>query len=190
MVTSPPTANPVTVGYRGVPAGTQLYVVLDQPLGLHSFIGQRFGARVVQPVVDPSGRPLIPTGAIVTGYVADIRHGGFGQPAVMSLQLEDLRVDGTVVPIAGRVLATDVEAPRHGVQPSYLVGGAAGGAVLGGILGGGKGALAGALVGGGAGTIISLGRDEGRADLPAGTALAIELEQPIPADALATPYYP
>jgi hypothetical protein len=173
-----------------VQPGARLLVRLDQPIGPdRSKIGQRIHAHVAQPLVGSDGRVQIPGGAIVEGYVADLRPSTGNQPPQVSLAFDQLRLAGASYPIKGHIVGINVEAARRGTRPEYL-GGAAEGAVLGGFFGLYWGALAGTMIGAGAATAVSLGRVQEGGQLPAGTAIGIELEAPIDLSGYTTPQSP
>jgi hypothetical protein len=177
--------GPLVVSGDTIAPGTRLIAQLVQPIGTDvSQPGQSFSASVVEAVVDPSGVEVVPYGAQLWGRVADLRSGGNGEPASVALTIDALRVRGIDHPVRAHIVGADVEASRRGVKASHVLGGALGGAVLGAILGGGRGALVGGAVGAGAGTLISLGTARTEARLPAGTAIALELETPLSVAAL------
>ena len=185
-----PLPNPAP-NQLGTEAGGRLMVQLDQPLGADiSHVGDRFQAPIAQPVFDGSGRQLIPAGAQVVGHVVDVHPGSLTEPGAIALNFDELDMDGRAFPLAARVIGTDTQAHLHGVNWKYVVGGGVAGGVLGAILGHRTGAVAGAALGAGAGTLISLGKNRADAKLPAGTALAIELQQPIEGLAIAAPPLP
>jgi hypothetical protein len=169
-------------GRNGAQAGSRLLVQLDQPIGLdESHVGERLSGHLVQRVVDAHGQVLIPAGAPLFGHVADIRTGsGIGQPASISIAFDEIDVRGQRLPIDARVVGADPAAPQHGVDPRNIVGSGVPGGALGAILGQSTGAVAGSAAGAGAGTVISLGMNMQNNQLPAGTALALELERPLP----------
>jgi hypothetical protein len=177
-----PAAGPAPVVIAGdtLGAGTQLLTQLDQPIGTDlSRVGQFYTATVAQPLVDPDGQPIVPAGAQVTGRVVALHGASEAIPARVGLSIDTLRVGDAVVPIAGHVIATDVQASQRGVQATHLVDGAQGGAVIGAILGSTRGAM-----GLGTSTLISLGLSDKNARLPQGTALAIQVDAPIAVAAL------
>jgi hypothetical protein len=177
-----PTAaeNPTVVQGNTITSGTRLIVQTDQPLGSdNAHVGQSYTAHVVHPVVDGSGQTIIPAGSEIVGRVAELRMGGLNSPAAINLTVDKLQVRGSEHPISAHIAATDVNASHRGVDLTYLLGGGVGGGELGAILGGTTGAPAGTASGAGAGTLISLGTTGREARLPAGTALAVQLDQPL-----------
>jgi hypothetical protein len=179
-------ASPQVVSGDTIQQGTRILAQLDAPIGVkHAQAGQPFTATVVQPVVDAEGIPIIPVGSRVTGHIESVANGTISEPGDVSLAIDSLEIANQEHPLAASIVATDVEAPSHGVNPNYVVAGGAGGAVLGAVLGRGLGgALVGGALGAGAGTLISMGNERSNQVLPQGTALAIQLDQPIPVVAL------
>jgi hypothetical protein len=175
----------VVVHGTEIAAGTKLVAQLDQPLGSGvSHPGDRYTAHLVQPILDASNHQVVPAGSIVEGHVTELRSGGLNKPAAINLTVDHLRAGSVEAPIAAHIAAADVEAPHKGINLNYLLGGGFGGAVLGAVIGGTTGALLGGALGAGAGTLISLGTTGHEAKLPAGTALAVELDRPVPLSAL------
>ena len=178
------TAQPVqpTVVQGGwIQPGTRLIAQLDSPVGTqYSQPGQPYTAHVVVPLVDQNNQQVIPAGAQVQGRVMAVREGDGGQPATIQLTADTVVIDGVQHPISAHIAAADVEASRRGIKGSHVLGGAAGGAVLGGIIGhSARGALIGGALGAGAGALISLGTSRTEENLPSGTAMAIQVDQPI-----------
>jgi hypothetical protein len=126
--------------------GTQLTLRMNEAVGTDvSRPGQRFSASVVTPVIDRNGVPIIPAGAEVLGYVAEIREGNqTGTAPLLSLAFDGLRIGGTVHPFRAHVVSADVETERRGVRGRHVAAGALGGAVLGAVAGGALGAGTGA----------------------------------------------
>jgi len=170
----PPPPRPLVV-----PAETVLSVVLDQSVGSKiSTPGQAFSATVSQPV-EVDGRVAIPKGARASGVVKDAKAAGrFKGAAVLSLTLTSVSVKNEDYNI--RTSAPSEISKGKGKRTAALVGGGAGGgALIGGLAGGGKGALIGGLIGAAAGTGgagLTGNRD---ITLPAETALAFKLVEPL-----------
>jgi hypothetical protein len=170
----PPPPRPLVV-----PAETVLSVVLDQAVGSKiSTPGQAFSATVSQPVA-VDGRVAIPKGARASGVVKDAKAAGrFKGAAVLSLTLTSVSVKNEDYNI--QTIAPSETSKGKGKRTAALVGGGAGGgALIGGLAGGGKGALIGGLIGAAAGTGgagLTGNRD---ITLPAETALAFKLVEPL-----------
>jgi hypothetical protein len=160
-----------------VPAGTTMWVKLDNDLSLRSRPGQVFTARVTAPVLGSDGEILIPARARVVGHVVQARgdHGHGRSPHII-LRLDELEMHGQRQPIDATIVETDVKQDRTPEWEHAAIG-AGIGAILGGLLEGGEGALVGGALGAVAGTAISLGTQDG--ELERGSKLAIRLERPI-----------
>jgi hypothetical protein len=162
-------------------AGSRMMVQLTQPLGAGiSYAGERFSATVAEPVLGTDGEVLIPAGAQVAGRVAEVRSSqGAESTATLVLAVDELQSNALTFPLRARIIGVDPQAAQHGLSWKMMVGSFDGG-VLGSIVGQQKSTVAGPFTGRAGGTLISLGRDPAQQLLPAGTALAIELEQSIP----------
>ena len=178
--------SPTVVQGGWIEPGTRLVAQLDSPVGSqYSQPGQPYTAHIVVPVVDEQQQLVIPAGAQVQGRVVGVQEGQGDQPATVQLTADTVVIDGVQHPIQAHIAAADVEASRRGIKGSHVLGGAAGGAVVGGLIGrSARGALIGGALGAGAGALISLGTAKTEENLPAGTAIAIQIDQPINAASL------
>lgn len=181
-VTSPAGTTAPQVATGGyVQAGTRLVTTLDTPVGTDvSKVGDSFYATVQTPIVDPAGATIVPVGSKIRGRVMDLQTTRGSEPAVVSLSVEAISINGVERPLSARVVEADAEATSRKASGRAALGGAAGGAVIGAILGGGSGALKGGAVGAGTGTLLSLGTSKTGAKLPPGTQMVIELTQAVP----------
>lgn len=167
-----------------IPAGSRFWVELDSRIGQDSRPGERFSARLGQPVVAPDGQVLLPAGTRVIGHVEQVHEGVHGSDeAVIVLRLDELQVGGMRQPITASIVATQ---PRGGgasthVDKEDVLIGAGLGAIIGGIAEGGEGVIVGGLLGAGAGTAVSLGKnyESGPRALEPGSALQVQLEKPV-----------
>lgn len=167
-------------GYGGygagvrIPAGTELDVRLDQTVSSkHSRVEERVEATVVSPVT-VNGRTVIPTGSVVTGYVAEVDDADRAQrDGRIRLEFNGLQFpNGTRADIRSRIV--NVETQHVGRSTTKTAGlGAILGGVLGGVLGGGKGAVVGAVLGGGGAVVATRGQN---VELPEGTHLVLRLD--------------
>lgn len=162
-----------------VPAGTTLTVRLAQAVGSKiSQTGETFSGTVASAIVI-GGKTAIPAGATVTGTVVDAKAlGRFAGGASLTLRLTSINLRGTEREI--QTSAVSQTEKGKGKRTAVLAGGgAAVGALIGGLAGGGKGAGIGALAGGGAGTGGAAFTGNKNIVLPAESALAFKLEQPL-----------
>ena len=144
---SAPTPQPVTI-----PSGTEIHVTLDTALSSKdSSAGDSFEATVSQPVT-VHGQVVVKRDARARGSVVEARPSGrLSKPALLSLELKSVQVNGAWVPV--RTQALTMEGKSHKKRDIIAIGGGSAlGAIIGGIAGGGKGAAIGAAAGGGAGT--------------------------------------
>jgi len=166
-----------------VPVGTEVHLTLSSPIGsATSQVGDAVtGTTTVAILV--SDRVAIPAGSTVYGRVTGV------DPATKGLQVSD---KGGAVALAFTSITTPggdsssmsgsltSVASSKGKTAGIIGGSAAGGAILGKILGGDtKDAAIGAVLGGGIGTGIAAGTKGKEVVIPAGTDLAITLDEPL-----------
>jgi peptidoglycan hydrolase-like protein with peptidoglycan-binding domain len=161
-----------------LPAGTVIIVRTTEPLQSASAqTGQTFTTNVEESIgVDEY--TVIPAGSRIRGVITTARAATRQQSGVIEVSFDQLLLaDGSTVPIRGKLTSTDsAERRQIKANPSArvaLVGGRGGiGAAIA-AAGSGKGTnnLLSAL-----GSMLSEGRD---VDVPAGTALAVELESAV-----------
>ena len=167
----PPPAPPKKVT---VPAGTQLIIRLDNPLDSeHNQIGDTFHGSLSDAIV-LDGETVVPSGAEVTGRVADVKSAGrFAGNSVLTLELTSLSVNGQTYNIQTNRWSR--AGNGEGKSTATKVGaGTAAGAILGGIFGGGKGAAIGAAAGAGAGTGVAASKKGQQIQLPAEAVLPFQ----------------
>ncbi len=116
-----------------------------------SAAGDSFEATLSEPVT-VHGRVVFRRDARARGAVVETRPSGrLSKPALLSLELKSVQVNGAWVPV--RTQALTMEGKSHKKRDIVAIGGGSAlGAIIGGIAGGGKGAAIGAAAGGGAGT--------------------------------------
>lgn len=166
-----------------VPVGTEVHLTLSSTIGsATSQVGDTVtGTTTVAIVV--GDRVAIPTGSTVYGRVTGVN------PATKGLDLSEkggavaLAFTSITTPggdsssMSGRLTSV---ASSKGKTAGIIGGSAAGGAILGKVLGGGtKDAAIGAVLGGGIGTGIAAGTKGSELAIPAGTDLAITLDEPL-----------
>ena len=162
-----------------LPEGTELHLVLEQPLSsLNSRPGDTVTARVESAVGD-DGRIVLPGGTVLQGRVSEAKGSGrVSGRARVAVDFDRIVVRGRTQEL--EVSPVVVEAPGEGGRDAKVVGGsAAAGAVLGAIAGGGKGAVKGAVIGAGAGgaaVLISKGKE---VDMPAGSRWTVRLRNSV-----------
>jgi len=183
---APPPPPPPPAARRGdfdgpvIPSGTVLTIrMVDSVDSERDRVGQTFQASLDEPVVDPSGRLLVPRGAdVVVKLVDDQQSGKIEGRTVLTLDIQSMRVDGRQIDID--TTAITQESGSRGSKSAKVIGGTAVlGAIIGGIAGGGKGAAIGAGAGAGAGTAVQVATKGQRVRVPSETRLTFTLQQPV-----------
>ncbi len=160
-----------------LPRGSVIIVRTASPLESSSArVGQTFESNILDSVrVD--GYTVIPAGSRIRGVIRTVQAATRQQSGVMEIAFDRLTLaDGTAIPISGRLTSTD-SAERRQIesradQRVVLVGGRGGiGAAIAGA-GSGSSTASGLL--GALGSLLSEGQD---VRVPAGTPLAVQLEQ-------------
>jgi peptidoglycan hydrolase-like protein with peptidoglycan-binding domain len=161
-----------------LPAGSVILVRTTTPLqSATAQTGQTFETTVSETVgVDEYS--VIPEGSKIRGVVSVARPATRQQSGVIEVVFDRITLaDGTTLPIAGRLTSTDSTERRQIEQDANARV----------VLVGGRGGIGAAIAGAGAsrspnnifaalGSLLSEGRD---VDVPAGTALAVELERAV-----------
>jgi len=161
-----------------LPAGTELRVELLEGLSSGtSAAGQAFRARLAGDV-SAGGTVVLPAGSTVTGSVSGtVPRKKIGGQAQISLAFDGVELpSGQRVAIAAAL--TEMGEKQTGKDAATIGGAAVAGAILGHQVDDKKGKLIGAVIGGAAGTAAAakMGKD---VELPAGTLLAVVLDQPV-----------
>jgi hypothetical protein len=178
-VQPPPKPEPVA---KTIPAGTDLNVeLLDGASSLTSHVGDAVRARVSKAIII-DGLTVVPEGAIVAGTITEaISLKKIGGKASLGLKFDSLDLAG------GQKATISVDLHEQGKSETgkdagTIAGATAGGALLGRLLSHHdktKGTLIGAAVGAAAGTGVAAATKGKEVELPAGTALALHLDQPL-----------
>jgi len=166
-----------------VPQGTELHMTLSGPVGsATSQVGDNVTGTMTSAVV-VGDAVAIPAGSTVFGRVTGV------DPATKGLKVSE-KGGGLVMSFtkvttpsgySSAMSGSLTRAANSSGKTAGIIGGsAAGGALLGKILGGHtKDAAIGAVVGGGIGTGIAAGTKGKEVVIPAGTAVAITLNEPL-----------
>jgi hypothetical protein len=166
-----------------VPGGTELHMTLSSPIGsATSVVGDKVVGTTTSAIL-VGDRVAIPAGSTIQGHVTGV------DPATKGLKISE---KGGSVELAFTKVTTPVGdsatmsssltslASSKGKTAGIIGGSAAGGALLGKIIGGHtKDAAIGAVVGAGIGTGVAAGTKGKEVSIPAGSALAITLDQPL-----------
>lgn len=164
-----------------VPAGTELRMTLSTSVGSEtSQVGDSLSATTTAPVII-GDRVAIPIGSTIHGRVTDVVQGKKGlkvseKGGAIVLAFDKVTTpQGSSTPMSASLTSI---ASSGGKTAGIIGGSAAGGALLGKILGGrSKDAAVGAVLGAGIGTGIAAGTKGKEMSLPAGTELAIVLDE-------------
>jgi peptidoglycan hydrolase-like protein with peptidoglycan-binding domain len=162
-----------------VPTGSVIMVRTNQPLvSASARVGDTFETTVVD-TVEIDGYTVIPAGSRIRGVVAYAQPADRSRSGVMQVSFDRLTMpDGTTGTILGKLTSTDPTERRQIEQRAdsrvVLVGGRGGiGAAIAGA-GSDKSPVAGVIAA--LGNMLSEARD---VNVPQGTVLAVQLEQPI-----------
>jgi hypothetical protein len=165
--------RPLVVRGNVLPAGTRLIGELNEPIGVRLQVrGSRFTAGVRQPIVDATGRTLVPRGTPLIGHVVALETRNNDVPISMRVVIDGIHLPGvsTVTPLSATVIGTRAVRTRRGeppVAPVYRVGGE----------------YIGAIVGRPApppvGTRLALGAGDAEPQVPKGSWLMLTLDRPL-----------
>ena len=142
-----------------VPAGTEIGLRLEQPLGLASDVGDPFRATVASLVVTEGGALVIPAGTAIVGTVTGRAAPRGGRPGALRLAFDTIHLGGEDYAFTATVLRTDAggegEDDTRGepLHPDMLDPAP--------------------------GSIVSLGADPAEAQLPRGTMILITTDRPL-----------
>lgn len=162
-----------------IPSGTSIVVRLTDPVDSSTDrVGQTYRASVDEPVV-VDGQTVVPRGAdVVAKLVDDKQSGKIEGRTVLTLDLQQIQVNGRMVDIATEEV-TQSSGSRGSRTGKIVGGGAALGAIIGAIAGGGKGAAIGGLSGAAAGGAVQVMTKGEQVRIPAETRLSFLLQRPV-----------
>lgn len=174
---APPKPEPVV---KTIAAGTSLDVELIDPASSNiSQVGDAVRARVTKAIVI-DGMTAVPVGAVVVGVVTEaVSLRKIGGTASLGLRFDSLDT-GTGPKVAIAATLQEKGKSENGKDAGTIAGATAGGALLGRLLSKHdktKGTIIGAVVGAAAGTGAAAATKGKEVELPAGTPLALQLEQ-------------
>jgi hypothetical protein len=177
VATPAPAAKPSVVTLTANP-GTPLTVRVGTEINSKSAqAGQRFQGNLASDLVT-NGRVLATSGTKVYGRVVEAKAGtGSGGKPVLVLELTDIELNASVIPIVTEKSSFSAEGAKGGGKK--VVGGMALGAGIGGMIDGGEGAAVGAVVGTVAGAAAASAAPGSQVAVVAGTALEFRLTAPL-----------
>ena len=166
-----------------VPSGTEVHMTLASPISsATSQVGDPINGTTTSAII-VGDQVAIPAGSTVQGRVTAV------DPATKGLKISEkggsvaLSFTKVTTPVGDSAAMSGslTKLAGSGGKTAGIIGGSvAGGAILGKIIGGHtKDAAIGAVVGGGIGTGIAAGTKGKEVKIPAGTNLAITLDQPL-----------
>jgi len=167
-----------------VVAGETIDIEFRQTLSSHtSQVGQPFQVRVTRPV-QVGGRVAIPAGASIHGEITEAEPAKkIGGRARLSLDFRSLTLaSGATYPI--EAVFSQAGKSQTGKDAAIIGGATLGGAVLGKQVGGDTGTIIGAVAGGIGGAFAAKKTKGKPVEIPAGTAMIVELTQPVTIDVL------
>lgn len=158
---------PPPVNANLLPANTHIRVALTAPLGPGlNRIGDTFTAEVATTIHAQNGATLLAEGTIITAMVTGIEPSDEpGDIAAIRLNFLRMNRNGVLHPLTADIVRTEFEEASDADRASAPYGFVVGGELL--------STLVQESFGRGAGTVISLGRGETEAVLPAGTEMTI-----------------
>ena len=171
----PPAPTPASILVT-LPTGSLVTVEFAETLSSHeSTVGQKFTARVVEPVMVPEGT-AIPVGSVVAGKVTEAKPAKkIGGTSRLAVEFTSVRFpSGESVPFKAAFSSKGKSSTGRDV--GIIVGATAGGAIIGHQLGS-KGA--GGLVGAAAGAVAASQTRAKPVVIEAGTVTNLELIQPV-----------
>jgi hypothetical protein len=164
-----------------IPAGTQLAVALDTPIGSDtSRVEEPVTAHLTRPV-RMHGQTVLAEGTRVAGVVTDAtRSAKVKGRAHVAVRFNSMTPSGADERYTIRTATVARTAAATKQKDALEIGApAAGGAIIGALAGGKKGALIGTAIGGGAGTAVVLSTRGKEVHLGKGAALLLKLSAPL-----------
>ncbi|MBC7900018.1 MAG: TrbI/VirB10 family protein [Saprospiraceae bacterium] len=177
-----------------VSSGKRFYAKMNDTISSKTArVGDRFTARITEPVYANNGSLVIPQGSEVVGRVNSVKAAAKGgKPGTIDVSFVQVvlpngkkrAINGSLTDLDSKSAKSDSEGTASGDKMKnrkliFIGGGGAGGAILGAAIGGGKGALIGGLLGAGGGFLGERYTKGENAEVKSGTEFGIYLNQAI-----------
>ena len=148
------------VAARTLAVGTQIHAQLDDSItSRRDTVGQSVSAHVMENVIGPNGRTLIPAGAQVRFTITRLRPSrSKSSQGRLALRVDSVALNGQLETVQAETRPVPRELRGRGVtgeDAAKVGGGAAAGAVIGGVVGKTKGAVIGGVAGAAAGAVLA-----------------------------------
>lgn len=182
---TPPPPPPPPPAPLVAPAGAELVTASTVEItSRRNKAGETFTAEVKEPVRDDRGREVIPSGAVLTFTIVDIKEAeNRDAPGTLVLRPTSVVIGGDRYDVRGEVTDLQYSLQGRGVtagDAGKVAAGAAAGAIVGRILGRRtSGAVVGGAVGAAAGTAIAIQSADRDVVVPAGSRIVIRLTEPL-----------
>jgi len=153
-------ATAATAGSRTLAVGTAIHAALDDSItSRRDTVGQQISGHVMENVLGPDGRTLIPAGTPVRFTITQIRPSrSKGSQGRLTLRADSIDLSGQPRAVQADLRPVPRELRGRGITGSEAAkvgGGAAAGAVVGGVVGKTKGAVIGGVAGAAAGAVVA-----------------------------------
>jgi hypothetical protein len=170
---------------RTLPTGTLIHAALvDSISSRRDTVGHQVRAHVMENVIGPQGKTLIPAGTPVRFTIFQLRPArSKNSQGRLALRAHGIALSGQLQPLKAEVRPVPRELRGRGVTASEVAkvgGGAAAGAVLGRVIGGNtRGAVIGGVAGAAAGTVLATQTATRDVVVKAKTPVTLVLTEPL-----------
>ena len=167
---------------RAVPAGTSMTFSVDEQVSTETHTrGDAFSATLRSSVAYSGGGGQITEGTQSRWIVREASTEG--DQTLLAVELESIPVDGTRIPVVGHVTQADINTDRGDTDTetgAKIAIGTAVGALIGQVVWSDtRSTLIGAGAGAAVGTAVALSARGGKAVLPAGSSITVQLTEPL-----------
>jgi len=158
---APPDRSAAELAARTLAVGTEIHAQLDDSItSRRDTVGHIVSAHVMENVLGPNGRTLIPAGAQVRFTITRLRPSrSKSSQGRLGLRVDSIALNGELATVKAETRAVPRELRGRGVtggDAAKVGGGAAAGAVIGGVVSGNtRGAVIGGVAGAAAGAVVA-----------------------------------